>query len=83
MYILALIKAEGNLNRAKDYTSKMAIENLKQVKEIIELSKSYIDISKFPMNMKEEKKFIKDERNKILNVLKINKNTTNKIYQSA
>lgn len=83
MYILALIKAEGNLIRAKDYTSKMAMENLNQVKEIIELSKNYIDISAFPMNMNQEKKLIKDERNKILNVLKINKNTNNKIYQSV
>ncbi len=83
MYILALIKAEGNLNKAKDYTSKMAMENLKEVKSIIEISKTYMDISQFPMDMKNEKKFIKDERNKILNSLKINKHTENKIYKSA
>jgi len=83
MYILALIKAQGNLNRAKDYTSKMAMENLKEVKDIIELAKSYIDISQFPMNTSNEKKLIKTERNKILNSLKINNNTKNKIYLSA
>lgn len=83
MYILALIKANGNLNRAKDYTSKMAMESLKEVKAIIELSKSYIEISGFPMNTSNEKRLIKVERNKILNSLKINTNTKNKIYQSA
>ena len=86
MYMLSLIKTNGDIGTAIKYTKLMAMNKLKEVKELIELSKTLEDIKKFPINNKTRKENIQivlNSRNEILNNLGKQNFRNNRNYKNV
>lgn len=86
MYMLSLIKANGDIGTAIKYTKLMAMNKLNEIKELIKLSKTLIDLKRFPLNNKTQKdniQIVLNSRNQILDNLGKQNFRNNRNYKNV